>query len=173
MRATFRRGCLIIVPECYWAGHEADLLVVTEDRRLIDVEIKISRADLRADLDKDKWWQRGIPWSVPWRERDDFHTVLPEPRRWPPKIWKHYYCMPRAIWTPELAEAMRSTSGVLLISGEPQQPFVEQERKATPNRKAEKISPEDCLDIARLAGLRMWEAKQTIENLLREYAHDD
>lgn len=46
---TFNRKYLVVVPNCNWTGYEADILAVTENLRLIDVEIKISRADLKAD----------------------------------------------------------------------------------------------------------------------------
>src|SRR5690554_6203769 len=54
----FNRKHLVVVPNCNWTGYEADVLAVTTDLRLIDVEIKISRADLKADAKKDKWWHR-------------------------------------------------------------------------------------------------------------------
>lgn len=37
-----------------WTGERADLLVVTKDRHLVEVEIKCSIADLRADRKKSK-----------------------------------------------------------------------------------------------------------------------
>lgn len=58
VRQTFNRKYLVVVPNCNWTGHECDLLVVTENLRIIDVEIKISRADLKADAKKEKWWHR-------------------------------------------------------------------------------------------------------------------
>lgn len=175
-RFTFNRGVLIVVPECYWAGHEADLLVVdSKTMKLIDVEIKISRADLKADVGKAKWWHRDLPYHdadgkwIDWHERQKIHTCLPEPRLWPPKIWKHYYCMPAEIWEPGLVDVIPKHSGILLVSGDPDDyNLVKSHRKAIANKEAKPITPQQALDIARLAGLRLWEAKQTIEDLLRE-----
>jgi hypothetical protein len=140
---------LLIVPRCNWTGNECDLLAVTADLRLVDLEIKISRADLLADVKKDKWWSR--TWG----------PGAPKPRGWPPKIWKHYYVLPAAIWRNELAAKLPANSGVLTLSDGPR-PHIEVARRSRPNREAQKINVEAAVDIARLAGLRMWDA------LLRE-----
>ena len=52
-RQIFQRKCLVVVPNCSWTGDECDLLAVTKDLRVIDVEVKISRSDYRADAKKD------------------------------------------------------------------------------------------------------------------------
>ena len=44
---TLQRKCVVLVPNCNWTGHECDVLAVTTDLRIIDVEVKISRADFR------------------------------------------------------------------------------------------------------------------------------
>ncbi|MDH2239117.1 hypothetical protein N5K27_22670 [Pigmentiphaga sp. GD03639] len=167
---TFNRKYLVMVPNCNWTGYECDLLAVTENLRLIDVEIKISRADLRADAKKDKWWRRrsvGLPHVV--EDTNESGRVIRrrhvyaehfEIREWPAKVWKHYYAMPREIWTDTLFDELGSpASGVLLLDRDPAGGVtVRVARSATPNRDAEKISPAAAMDIARLASLRMWEA---------------
>lgn len=120
-RQILHRKCLVLIDNSYWTGYEADLLGVTMDRRLIDVEVKISRADLRADAVKDKWWKRDITGyeaehDVTGAVRVRRAVYSREARPWPPKIWKHYYALPASIWKPELAAALASAnSGVLLF----------------------------------------------------------
>lgn len=163
-RQVFERKHLVLVPNCNWTGDECDLLVVTRDLRIIDVEVKISRADFKADAKKEKWWE---PWhgsfSVPHDKR------IREPRPWPRKVWKHYYAMPKAIWKPELVEFLPSkSSGVILLSeSETMRSGVRAviERRATPCRDAERIGPADAVDIARLASLRMWDAFDKLEKV--------
>ncbi|UNA00859.1 MmcB family DNA repair protein [Edwardsiella phage vB_EpM_ZHS] len=150
----FFKSAVLAVPCCGWYGHEADLLVVTKDLRLIDVEMKISRADLKADVKKDKWWYRRA-WA---RSR----PMEPLKRDWPPRVWKHYYLMPRAIWTPELLEGLPETSGVLLAHGSRS---IECYRRAMPSREAERLGSHEVIDIARLAGLRLWDALERIDRL--------
>jgi hypothetical protein len=153
---TLARKCVVLVDRCNWTGHECDVLAVTTDLRIIDVEIKISRADLKADARKDKWWHRtGWAWNQP--------RPAPTPRAWPPKVWKHYYTLPRDIWDDALFDALPSRqSGVLLVSEQGTSAaapvVVSCLRRATPNKDATKLTPAQAVDIARLANLRMWDA---------------
>lgn len=167
---TLARKCVVLVDNCNWTGHECDVLAVTTDLRIIDVEVKISRADLKADAKKDKWWhhlsfaearQKGVDtktWN-PWEHRT--------PVEWPRKVWKHYYAMPADIWKPELLDCLPSAaSGVLLLREQRNSitPIaVECMRRAKPNKDAQRITPEQAIDIARLANLRMWEAYNRID----------
>lgn len=176
---TFQRRYLMAVPNCNWTGHECDLLVVTDNLRIIDVEVKISRSDLRADAKKSKWWHRqflgyGEPKDTVkdghWLSRTREAIYDTTARTWPPKVWKHYYALPRDIWTPELEASLPSkASGILLLDrdGYPRPAGdtmrVDCIRRATPNRDAKPISAEAAVDIARLASLRMWESFQLLE----------
>lgn len=161
-RQVFERKHLVLVPNCSWTGYECDLLVVTRDLRIIDVEVKISRADFKADAKKDKWWEHQNYWTR--------GAELPRiPRQWPRKVWKHYYAMPAEIWKPELAEFLPSkNSGVILLAESDTmrsgvRAFVH--RRALPCRDADRISPGDAVDIARLASLRMWDAFDKLEKV--------
>ncbi|VFR81104.1 hypothetical protein RAN3_2520 [plant metagenome] len=175
----FNRKYLCVLPNCNWTGHECDLLAVTENLRIIDVEIKISRADLKADAKKEKWWHREHIGYWPEVTEMRHHARLDKlmvhsvqrrarykstPKDWPSKVWKHYYALPKAIWTPDLLDALPNTnSGILLLEGgrPPRSSgFVDITclRRATPNRDAKQIGPAAAVDIARLASLRMWSA---------------
>lgn len=153
-RQIFQRKCLVVVPNCSWTGDECDLLAVTKDLRVIDVEVKISRSDYRADAKKDKWFEH---WSGAWNT--PMHQRVRTPRQWPRKAWKHYYAMPKSIWKPEMADQRPSkNSGIILLNQIGQSLFAHVEVRAKPCREAEKLTPADACDIARLASLRMWDA---------------
>jgi hypothetical protein len=161
----FKHKCLLLVPNTTWAGAEADVLGVTMDLRIVDVEIKISRSDLKADAAKEKWWKRASNWKFEYDRA--VGPPAPDVRRdWPRRVWKHYYALPAEIWKPELLEALPSPcSGVLLLHegngvdgiGNPWID-VRVERRATPNKAADRLEPEHVIDIARLSNLRMWDA---------------
>ncbi|MFP3185067.1 MAG: hypothetical protein RXR52_33645 [Paraburkholderia sp.] len=163
---TFNRKYLVVVPNCTWTGYEADLLAVTENLRLIDVEIKISRSDLKADAAKDKWVKRtfagyetrAVPMAGHGRTYE--RAVYDELRlTWPRSVWKHYYALPAAIWMDSLFDSLGSpASGVLLLSQSERGLEVKVARPAKPNRDAKPISPAAAVDLARLASLRMWES---------------
>src|ERR1700733_10408083 len=90
---VFNRS-VCIIDNCLWTGYEADLLIIEPKLRLIDVEIKISRADLKADYAKDKWIEY-LPgaYGTPRESR---------PRRlWPNQVWKHYYAVPEGVWNDD------------------------------------------------------------------------
>jgi len=169
---TLAKKCVVLVDRCNWTGHECDVLAVTRDLRIIDVEVKISRADFKADAKKDKWWHRRFAGMTERRPvfnsagllthevQDAIYDATHRP--WPPKVWKHYVAMPLDLWRDGLMEFMPSpASGLLLLSEQrsSQTPIaVHCERRATPNKDAARLTPAQAIDIARLANLRMWDA---------------
>lgn len=160
---VFHHKCLIVVPNCTWPGAECDLLAVRPDLRLVDVEIKISRSDLKADKDKEKWLH---PWDF--REHG-WRRAQPGERervQWPAKIWKHYYALPKDIWKDELAEDISPMSGILLMrERDDGRVSTMVHRQAKPNRDAMAICPEDAIHLARLASVRMWDAYLELEGM--------
>lgn len=149
-RNTFANA-LCVVDRTSWTGFECDMLVVTPGLRVVDVEIKISRGDLKADAKKDKWWH--------WHPYTWGHEPTPRtPRAYPPRVWKHYYAMPADMWSDELLAYVQPASGVLLLSHVAPNGRVRCMRRATPNRNAEPITAESLRQVARLASLRMWDA---------------
>lgn len=164
-RQLLERKCLLVVDGCYFAGSEADVLGVTMDRRMIDVEVKISRADLKADARKDKWY------DGEWTLVDGRHVMVRKSRTHPRRIWKHYYCTPAEVWKPELEAALPSTrSGIVLLHQRAGHITVQVLRKATPDRDATRITDQDVLTLARLTSLRLWDAYADAERLADDRA---
>jgi hypothetical protein len=161
-RTVFNRA-VCVVDNCIWTGFEADMMIVEPKLRIIDVEIKISRADLKADFYKDKWIEY-LP--------ESFGTPRElRPRKlWPREVWKHYYAVPRDVWTDELLPCLGSpNSGVLLLSeGKDGRVSIRCHKRTVPNRAAKKLGAAEVLDIARLASLRLWNAYDAVAR-----AHDD
>lgn len=159
---TLARKCVVLVDRCGWTGHECDVLAVTTDLRIIDVEVKISRADFKADAGKEKWWHRRNNWPFECSSAHYAQHGAPAPdmrRMWPPKVWKHYVAMPAELWTDALLEFMPSpASGLLLAREHRGRVELNCHRRAKPNRDADRLTPADAVDVARLANLRMWDA---------------
>lgn len=156
-RQTLAKKCVVLVDRCNWTGHECDVLGITTNLRLIDIEIKISRSDLRADAKKGKWWHGG-DWAM---KNHQWVRSGHQLRQWPPRVWKHYYALPAEIWKPDLLDAIPSpASGVILLREQKYDGIVvaSVERRATPNRDAYRLTPEQVMDVARLANIRMWQA---------------
>lgn len=176
---TLARKCVVLVNNCNWTGHECDVLGVTTDLRIIDIEIKISRSDLKADADKDKWWRRFASTHAgidPETGRTRYLQPDPVARPHPPKVWKHYYALPQSIWKPELIDTLPSKASGVLLLREPRSKWdppvvIKVERRATPAMDAYRLKPEQVMDIARLANLRMWEAYNRQEIAQRDSSH--
>jgi hypothetical protein len=163
-RNTFASD-LCVLPNCTWTGDEIDLLVVTMARRIIDVEIKISRADLKADKNKGKWWHQD--WSGP----PGSGRPPKIPRPWPTKVWKHYYAMPEEIWTEALLEHIQPVSGVLLVYGKKfGSEHVRCVKRAKPCKDVAVLTDQQVVRIARLASLRMWDAYKAAERRVLDEA---
>lgn len=159
---VFARKYLVMVPNCNWTGYECDLLAVAPDLRIVDIEVKISRADLKADAKKSKWWTTYLMDDETGRYRAQ-HPPLP--REHPLKVWKHYYALPREIWKSELFDSLASkSSGVILLREHEGKIYASIERRAKPNREAKAIGPADAIDLARLASLRMWNTYQALDD---------
>lgn len=176
---TLAKKCVVLVDNCNFTGHECDVLAVTHDLRIIDIEVKISRADLKADAKKDKWWRRYYNGYETVETKWGSHKRQIEcrdPLTHPRKVWKHYYAMPADIWKPELLECLPSpASGVLLVREQHNHhtPIaVECIRRATPAKDAHVLSPAAVMDIARLANLRMWEAYRRADVIQAERRRD-
>jgi hypothetical protein len=163
----FNRKYLVVVPNCSWPGSECDVLALTENLRVIDVEIKISRADLKADAKKYKW-QHGFDAALD-GGYEMFGKHTPRRREWPRRVWKHYYALPADIWDDSLLESLGSeSSGVLLLHEADGQIYVMVRRMAKPDREAQPISAANAIDVARMANLRMWDAHKEIEQLKKQ-----
>lgn len=155
----FKSRSVVFIPNCIWTGAEADVLVVEMSRKLIDVEIKISRADFKADARKQKWWhvnkvkKNGV-WT---REKESV-------KDWPDSVWKHIYVLPKEEWREDLLEHMASDkSGIVLIEEIDGRIIFTDYKKPVKNKDALILTERQVLDIARLANVRMWQTYRDIE----------
>lgn len=158
---------VVLIPNTYYTGYEADVLLVRNDLRLVDIEIKISRSDFKADKKKDKWWEHHSGW---WRTNTGERPPATA-REWPPKIWKHYYALPRAIWKDGLETEVSPRSGILLMSEDKYGGFqMTVHRQAKPNKEAKAISAQEAIEVARLCNARMWSAYRELEDAKADFA---
>lgn len=164
----FKMRHLVTVPNCNWAGYEADLLVVTKVLKVLDFEIKISRADFKADAKKGKWFDRvdsgvdlpTVTYNRMTGRRFSYMSrqMVCVPKLHPMNIWKHYYVLPEEIYDESLDDLAASpASGILLIcTADNGRVHFSEVRKAKANKDYQQITPAQTLDIARLASLRLW-----------------
>lgn len=73
--------------------------------------------------------------------------------------------MPAELWDDALFEFMPSEKSGLILLRERRGGGIEAycQRRATPDKTAERLTPAQALDVARLANIRMWEAYGRLE----------
>ncbi len=131
------RRCLI-VPNVWWGldiNHECDLFVLTKAGYAYEVEIKTSRADLKADLKKKTC-----------------HASK--------KIRKLYFAIPAKL--RDSMDIIPERAGVLMvgITG-----VVEKLREAKLNPDARKLTQTEIMKLGHLGTMRVWTLKTALQNL--------
>lgn len=141
----------LIVPNVSWGmfDYELDMLVITPSGYGIEVEIKVSASDLKADQKK----------------RHGHHN---------PKIKELYFAVPHSLLKYE--NLVPAHAGILVVE-ELTYPDsnvrpVKEFRKPQQQNKY-KFSDSDKYQIARLGTMRIWTLKQSLEKLARPPASVD
>jgi len=134
----------LIVPNVYWGMniHECDLLVVSKAGYLTEIEIKVTRADLRADAKK-------------WHGHESR------------KIKRLFFALPDYLehcldMVPERAGIILVRPNTDLSEAWVSPPRCREIRPAKRNPAASKISDADRYKIARLGALRIWGLKRAV-----------
>ncbi len=134
----------LIVPNVYWGMgiHECDLLIASKAGYLTEVEIKVTRADLRADAKK---WHG---------HRSD-------------KIKRLFFALPD--YMENCVDMVPERAGIILVRPMEMHdirkgwsPRCREIRPAQRNKAAGKISDHDRYKIARLGALRIWGLKRKL-----------
>ncbi len=172
---AFTRKHVALIRNTYYTGYEADVLIVRNDLRLMDIEIKVSRSDFKADQHKDKWWKYG-PYADTGEKNKYGYPIQRQtktPREWPVKIWKHYYCLPQEVWKDDLAAEVSPKSGIMLLSHDQYgRVALSIHRQAKPNKDAKPISANEAIEVARLCNARMWGAFGAVDRMRQDCAQE-
>jgi len=138
------RNCLI-VPNASWGVglHECDLLVVSSSGYLNEIEIKVTKADLKADQKKGH------------QHRSD-------------KIKYLWFAIPSSLYYGEgVVDLIPAHAGILVVTHEGVYDSwrVDVKREATANKAATPATPAEHYDIARLGALRIWGLKKRLRKV--------
>jgi hypothetical protein len=141
-----------VVPNLSWGwglNYEADLIAVSAARLAVEIEIKVSRSDLRADAQKDKWKPRmGGPVALDSR------------------ISRFFYAVPMALVPDvEKLEGGFPGAGIIGVEADHQSKIV---RKAEVIKTARKVSDEEMMKLGHLVAMRYWDERETRARLLDE-----
>jgi len=131
-----RRCC--IVPNVWWGldlNHECDLFVLTKAGYAYEVEIKVSRVDIKADLKK----RFG-------------HSSK--------KIRKLYFALPEKL--QNCIDLIPERAGILIVGPKG---IVKKLREATLNPDVRKLTEKESLKLAHLGTMRIWTLKAALLRL--------
>lgn len=134
---NFRKYNVVANLSFGFLDYEADLFAMNNNGYCTEIEIKISVADLKNDLDKDKFKNRL------------FHSDL---------VKNFYYAMPISIWDKiKESPPIISYAGVYVIH---QTGRVSLVKKCIPNKNSRKLSLEEQLKLLRLGNMRYWTRRE-------------
>lgn len=138
------REC-IIVPNISWGVnlHECDLLVVRKSGYGIEVEIKVSKSDLKADAKKGHQ-----------------HTDRLD------RLSELYFAIPD--YMKDCVEFIPEHAGILVISKNEWGVGLSIFRKPVTNKNRRKFTNEEMLKIAHLGTMRIWNLKRILNNYNRK-----
>lgn len=132
----------VIVPNVWWGmglNHECDLMVLTKSGYAYEVEIKISKSDIKADIKK----------------RSGHYSN---------KIRKLYFSIPERL-RPYI-DLIPDRAGILMVIEAGKYPGqVEKIREAKNLPEARKLTTEEQFNLAKLGSMRIWTIKQSIVDL--------
>ena len=138
----------LIVPNVFWGfglRHEADLFVVTKSNYVYEVELKVSKSDLKADSKKSH------------------KHIDPKDR-----IKRLYYAMPAEIYDPSL---IPEDAGVLLAvkNKTNDNRRVRIERKPV-DKKVRSITTKEYTKLMELCAMRVWSMKRKLIRVRKKNA---
>jgi hypothetical protein len=134
----------LIVPNISWGMglHECDLLILSKSGYASEVEIKISRSDLLADLKKEHHHESRM-------------------------LRRLFYAIPENLLSS--IDRLPERAGILVANSE--YPWCRLLRPAKNNRDARQLTPDEVYQLARLGCLRILPLKETVQTLLEEKKH--
>lgn len=130
----------LMVPNVSWGLgiHECDMLIVTKNGYANEVEIKLSRYDLKRDLDK-------------------YHSHRNR------LIRRLFFAIPLSL--QEFQDLIPERAGIIIVNEDrnlPYQSWCKITRPAQINKNALPLSMEQQIHLGRLASMRIWSLKRTL-----------
>ncbi len=133
----------VIIPNVSWGmglKYEADMIIISMARYCTEIELKISRADLKRDSNKKKWCLTSPEWSSL-----NYNIIR-----------RQFFGLPESFC--DIIKHIPSQCGVLLVS---ESGKVHLERTAKLNR-ARPLAEKEYLHALHLVSMRLWTLKEVL-----------
>lgn len=143
----------LIVPNVSWGfgfSHEIDMLIVTGSGYASEIEIKVSKSDLKRDRKKRKW-KTGM-----YSEFGDIYQTHNT-------IKSLYFAIPKEL--ESAISEIPERAGILIVGvGEYDKSrlYAWELRKPQINKDARKLNEKELLHLARLGTMRIWGLKRKL-----------
>lgn len=137
----------VIIPNLsygFHGGHEKDIFAISSSNYGKEVEIKISVSDFRADFKKSHHHESKY-------------------------VKEFYYAFPIEIYE-KVKDEVPLHAGVIICERNKYSVYAKIIKKAKINTKAIKLTDKDMITIGRLASMRIWSLKNTIEGQKQQLA---
>jgi len=129
-------------------NHECDILVLNKDNTFTEVEIKISKADIKKDLTKS-------------HKHKDYHN----------RIHKLYFAIPERLENEEIFSLIPDHAGIMVVYGQLPKTYITIRRQAKPqlvDGKPYKATEKEIRKLGYLMQFRFWR-ERIRANGLNEY----
>lgn len=128
------RAYTIVPNVCWHFAHECDLLAIDDQRRLTEIEIKVSASDLRADFNKK-----------PWHESDMISRLV--------------FAVPASL-VALCEKLLPSKVGIISVKWNGRGFFAEWHRQCRHDKAKQPITEKQALQLTRLGCMRIWSLKK-------------
>ena len=131
----------LIVPNVWWGLgflHELDLAVLTKSGRLWEVEIKVSKSDMKADKKK-------------------YHGHMDPMNR----ISRLYFAVPETL--KSCIDLIPETAGFLVVLNRNNRTYVEETRKPKTIKSARQLTDDERHKLYHLGAMRIWGLKKKLQ----------
>jgi hypothetical protein len=131
----------IIVPNISWGFncHECDLFIIKKSGFAVEIEIKRSINDLKADFKKKH------------NHKDN-------------RIKELYYCVPEDIYD-KCVNLIPINAGIIVVNKDGNGFWANIKRKAETRLNSRKLTADEQLSVARLGTMRIWSLKRNVISL--------
>lgn len=153
----------IIAPNISWGAglHECDLLVITKSGYATEIEIKVSKADLKKDLQKSHNHGMAAPkYFVEHLSEHEQKEIFSD------KIKYLYFAMPEKICNVETINIIPEKAGIIIVKEKPNRDHFMRDRvkiiRKPINKSEYCFNEKERYNILRLATMRTWRLKEKL-----------
>ena len=134
----------IIVPRCYFAGDEADILILNSSNWLEEVEIKISEVDFKREFASKKKKHKKLVYGSTIKKQ-----LIPH------MIHKFWFAMPKEL-ADKLVNDIPEYAGLIYIDKIKKKFYIVILKNSPELKMSRKLSDIERMKLMRLAYLRFW-----------------